>query len=109
MEIDAETNQKIQDLQMMEQNFQSLLVQKQTFQLESNEIKNALEEVTIAKGDIFQVLGQVMVKSDKDSILKSLKEKKDLLDLRLKALDKQELSFRENVERMRNEIVSKLG
>jgi prefoldin beta subunit len=108
MEIDAETNQKIQDLQLMEQNFQTILMQKQNFQIELNEVTTALEEVEKAKGDVFRVLGQVMIKSDKESLKKDLKEKKDILGIKLKAVDKQELSFRENVERLRGEIVNKL-
>lgn len=108
MDIDAETNQKIQDLQIMEQNFQNILMQKQTFQIELNETKTALEEVEKAKGDVFRVLGQVMVKADKADLKKELSEKSTLLELRMKSIDKQELSFREDVERLRGEIVNKL-
>ncbi|MFA6023260.1 MAG: prefoldin subunit beta [Candidatus Pacearchaeota archaeon] len=108
MEIDQETNQKIQDLQLMEQNFQNILMQKQNFQIELNETKTALEEVENAKGDVFRVLGQVMVKAEKAELKKELSEKSALLELRMKTIDKQELSFREDVERLRGEIVNKL-
>ena len=42
MKIDAETGKKIQELQILEQNLQNLLMQKQAFQIELNEIENAL-------------------------------------------------------------------
>lgn len=108
MEIDEETNQKIQNLQLMEQGFQSLLVQKQTFQIELNEINNAVEEIGKAKGDVFKIIGQIMLKADKNELKKDLLEKKSVLEVRLKSIDKQELSFREDVERIRGEIVNKL-
>jgi|SRR3989344_2254353 len=108
MEIDEDTNRKIQDLQLLEQNFQNILMQKQTFQIESNETNTALEEVDKAQKDVFRVLGQIMVKADKNELKKELKEKKELLDLRMKAIEKQELSLREQIERLRGDIVNKL-
>lgn len=108
MEIDEETGKKIQNLQLMEQNFQNLALQKQTFQLELNEVITALEEVSKTKEDVFRVLGQVMIKSDKESLKKELKEKKEILEIRMKSIEKQELSMREDVERIRGEIVEKL-
>ncbi|MBS3091947.1 prefoldin subunit beta [Candidatus Pacearchaeota archaeon] len=108
VDIDQETGQKIQDLQILEQNFQNISMQRQAFQIELNETSTALEEVGKAKGDVFRVLGQVMVKSDKSELKKELKEKKDLLELRIKAIEKQDLSLRENIERLRGEIVNKI-
>ncbi len=108
VDIDRETGQKIQDLQILEQNFQNISMQKQAFQLELNETSTALDEVGKSKGDVFRVLGQVMVKSDKSELKKELKEKKDLLELRIKAIEKQDLGLRESIERLRGEIVNKI-
>ena len=107
--VDEETSKKIQDLQMLEQNFQSLIMQKQSFQIESNETKSALEEISKSKDDVFRVLGQIMIKANKDSLKKELKEKGDLLNLRLKSIEKQETILRENIERIRNDIIGKIN
>jgi prefoldin beta subunit len=108
MDMDQETQKKVQGLQLIEQSFQGLLMQKQTFQIELNETKTALDEVSKSKGDVFRVLGQVMVKADAEELKKELKEKHDLLDLRMKSIEKQELSLREEIERMRAEIMDKI-
>jgi len=108
MEMDQETNKKIQELQMLEQSFQQILMQKQQFQIELNETKTALKEVEKTKGDIFRVLGQVMVKAESPALKKELKEKQDILSLRIKSIDKQEMGLRQDVERLRNDIVSKM-
>ena len=108
MQLDEETNKKIQGLQLLEQTFQNLIFQKQTFQVETNEIQTALSEVEKSKSDIFRVLGQVMIKADKNSLKKELKEKLDLLLLRMKSLEKQELVMREDIERLRSEIMDKV-
>ncbi|HRZ85697.1 MAG TPA: prefoldin subunit [Candidatus Paceibacterota bacterium] len=108
MDIDQDTEKKIQNLQILEQGFQNLVIQKQSFQVELNETDTALEEVTKTKEDVFRVLGQIMIKAEKEQLKKELKEKRDILELRLKSIEKQELSMREDVERLRGEIVNKL-
>lgn len=108
MDIDQETTQKIQNLQLLEQNFQNILMQKQTFQLELNEVETALSEVEKTKEDVFRVVGQIMLKSDKPSLKKELADKKEFLNVRMKSIEKQEMSLRAEVERLRGEIVSKI-
>ena len=106
--MDQETQRKVQSLQLIEQSFQSLLMQKQTFQIEINETKTALDEVSKSNGTVFRVLGQVMVKADSNELKKELKEKNDILNLRMKSIEKQELSLREEIERIRAEIMDKI-
>jgi len=107
-DIDKQTQEQIQQLQMLEQNFQQLLMQKQAFQLELNETKTASEEVTKAKSDVFRVLGQVMVKADKKTLKKELSEKQDLLTLRMTSIEKQETELRAGIERIRSEVMNKI-
>ena len=104
-----ELEKQVQELQILEQNFQSLMMQKQTFQIELNETKTAVDEVEKSKDDVFKVLGQVMVKADKKQLKKELSEKKDLLSLRMKSIEKQEKEFRANIERLRSELVNHLN
>jgi len=108
MELDKETNKQIQDLQILEQSYQAMFMQKQSIQMELGETKTAIEEIDKSKDTIFRVIGQVMVKAEKDVLKKELKEKKDFLELRLKSIDKQEADLRGDIERIRGEIVSKL-
>ena len=85
------------------------LEQKQAFQLEFNETNTALEEVEKSKDDVFRVVGQVMVKADKKQLKSELSEKKDLLGLRMKSIEKQEKEFRGNIERIRSELVNQMN
>src|SRR3989338_9925324 len=109
MQLDEETNKRIQGLQLLEQTFQNLIFQKQTFQIDLNEIKTALDEVEKTKADVFRVLGQIMVKADKPTLKKELKEKFDTLNLRMKSIDRQELQMREEIERLRAGIMDKVN
>ncbi len=86
----AETGRKIQELQLLEQNAQNLLLQKQTFQVEMNELQNAIAELNHSSNEVYKILGGIMVRSTKDILVKELTEKKKVLELRIQAIEKQE-------------------
>ena len=108
MNIDEETKQKIQEIQILEQNLQNLLMQKQAFQMESNETENALFEIKESKDDVFKLISNIMIKADKSKIQKELEKKSELLSLRLKSIEKQENELSNQLEEIRTEIMKKL-
>lgn len=108
MEISKEISQKIQELQMFEQQLQSFLAQKQTIQLDSNETLNALDELKRTKDEVFKTLSGIMIKSDKDELIKELEEKNKLLELRIDSLEKQEKIMEERALKLRDEITSSM-
>lgn len=99
---------KIQEIHLLEQSLQSLLMQKQAFQLELNETENAFSEIQDTKEDIFKVIGSIMIKSDKEKVTRDLGQKKELLSLRLKSIEKQESELAKQLEELRKEIMSNL-
>ncbi|MEK6875237.1 MAG: prefoldin subunit beta [Nanoarchaeota archaeon] len=101
----AEKQEKIQELQIIEQNLQAILIQKQAFQLEISETQSSLEELGKSSDEIFKVVGQIMFKTDKEKITEELKSKEKLLDLRLNSLEKQENSLKEGLIQLREEIL----
>lgn len=107
--INQETQEKIQQIQMLEQNLQNLLLQQQAFQLELNETENALSEVSKTKEDIYKLIGQVMLKTSKQEIEQELKKKQDILSLRMKSMEKQSEHLRKESEKLREEVVKKIN
>ena len=108
MNIDKETQEKIQELQSYEQTLSSLLMQKQAFEMELSETTNAAEEITKSKDDVYKLVGNIMIKSDKTAIEKELAQKKDLLALRLKSIEKQEADLTKESELLREEVMKKI-
>ena len=108
MDLDKETQEKIQQLQLLEQTIHSILVQKQTFQIELNETENAISEVIKSKDDIYKVVGKIMVKVSKEYIEKELNHKKELLSLRIKSIEKQESALTNQIEELREQIMKKI-
>jgi len=92
-------------LQILEQNLQSILMQKQTFQIELAETQGALEELEKSGEDVYKIIGQLMLKSDKPGMKAELEEKKKMLELRLKTLENQEKSITEKLEELRKEFL----
>lgn len=99
---------KIQELQMIEQTLQNVIFQKQTFQVELNEILSAIEELSEAKDEVYKIVGQIMIRSKKDVLERELKDKKSLLDLRIKNLEKQENPVKERLEKLREEVMKEI-
>jgi len=108
--LDKETQQKIQEIQILEQNFQQLLMQKQTFNFELNETNFALKELEKAQGDVFKLIGnQVIIKTQKKDLTEELKHKKELIETRLKNIIKQEKEFSDKLNNTREEIMKKIS
>ena len=108
MKISKETEGNIQQLQLIEQNLQSFLMQKQNFQVQLLEIENALKELELTKDKPFKIVGNVMVQTEKDDLKKDLNSKKEIIDIRLKNLDKQENKLREKAEELQKSIMAEL-
>ena len=108
MNIDKETQEKIQELQGYEQNLQSLMMQKQAFQMELSETENAFIEIEKSKDDVYKLVGNIMIKANKEDIEKELKQKQDLLALRLKSIEKQETDLTKELEELRAEVMKKI-
>ena len=108
MKLNKDMQEKIQELQVNEQNIQALLMQKQAFQLELNETENALSELSKTKDEVYKITGQIMLRTDKSEIEKELKEKINILGLRLKSIERQESSFKEKLEKLRQEITKNI-
>lgn len=83
-------SEKIHEIQILEQNLQSLLLQKQAFQMELNETSSALSALNQADDDVYKITGTILIKANKMELEKELNEKKKLLELRLKSIQSQE-------------------
>lgn len=100
-----ENQKKIQEMQILEQNLQNLLLQKQSFEMELSETKSALGEIENADDEIFRIIGQLLIKSDKLKIKDELLNREKLLGLRIKSIEKQEDAFAEKLDGLRKEIL----
>ena len=104
MEVSQDTEQKIGQLQMFEQSLQSFLGQKQQFQMQFVEIESALNELETTDKS-YKIVGNIMVEADKDELKADLESKKEVLELRMKSIEKQETQIREKASALQGEIM----
>jgi len=95
-------DKKVQEIQFLEQSLQSILFQKQAFQMELSESKDALKELEASKDDVFKVVGQIMIKSDKSKMKEEISNKVKIFELRMKNLEEQEAAISDRMEKMRD-------
>lgn len=96
------------DYQMMQEQLQSLAVQREQFKAQKDELKEADTEVQKAKGKIYLTIGGIMVEVDRETAAKNIKERQESNTMRLTIVEKQfdELSKRE--QSLRAEITAAL-
>src|SRR3989338_1762508 len=109
MDIAKDTQDKIAKLQLFEQNLHSFSTQKRNIQSQMLEIENALKEIEAAQGAVYKIVGTVMFPSEKGKLAKDLKERKEVLDLRIKSFEKQEKEIEEKAKNVKLKIESAIA
>lgn len=107
MDVSKETEQKIGQLQMFEQSLQSFLGQKQQFQIQLVEVESALGELENT-GKAYKIVGNIMVEAEKNELKSDLQSKKEMLELRIRTMEKQEAQVREKASKLQSEILKKI-
>jgi prefoldin beta subunit len=102
--MDSKTEKKIQEIQIIEQNLHNLLLQKQNFQIELSENQNALEEMKSSGEEVYKIIGQIMLKTDKKKLDEELINQQKILELRIKTLEKQEQELNNKIDSLRKDI-----
>lgn len=104
---DEETQEKINQLQLYEQSLQNILLQKQQFQAQANELDSALNELDKSPKS-YKIIGNIMVATEKEELKKDLESKKSTSELRVKTLEKQETNIKEKVMSLQSEVMEKM-
>ncbi len=104
---EKDAQEKIRRLQVMEQNVQQVLAQKQQFQSQVFELEKALKEIK-ATSAAYKIVGGIMVLSDREQLEKELLQQKELADLRVATLDKQEKQIREKAQSLQKDVMTLL-
>ena len=107
-EVSKESEKKINQLQMLEQSMQNLLMQKQQFQLQQVEIESALKELENVN-EAYKIVGNIMVLSKKEDLKNDLTSKKEVIELRIKNMEKQENRTREKASKIQTEVLKEMG
>lgn len=87
-------NRSLLEYENMEKQLEVLLIQKHQLQIQLNEVKHALDELKKSSGEIYRSVGSVMLHTTKEAAESDLKERHELLEVKLNAIGKQEEKLR---------------
>lgn len=102
------SSEKVNQLQVLQQNMQNILLQKQQIESQMTEVNSALSELKNTD-KAYKILGKVMLATSKEDLTKDLTEKKEVIELRLKTLTTQEESLKKNMEELQKEVMAELS
>jgi prefoldin beta subunit len=105
-QIPPMVQEQLAKLQQTQQNFQSILMQKQQLESEKLEIEKALEELKKASDDelVFKHAGTIMIKSNKKDLIEELEEQMELAKTKASILVKQEERLKTTLKEQETKI-----
>jgi len=101
-----QVQQRLLRLQQLQQTLQAVLTQKQQLELELNEVEQAQSELEKLTDEavIYKSIGSLLVKSERTKVTTELKERKDLLNMRITVLGKQEERLRVQMKDLQTKL-----
>jgi len=105
-QIPPMVQEQLAKLQQTQQNFQSILMQKQQLESEKLETEKALEELKKASDDelVFKHAGTIMIKSNKKDLIEELEEHVELAKTKASLLVKQEERLKTTLKEQETKI-----
>jgi prefoldin beta subunit len=106
---DQDTQSSFRELQILEQQYQALMMQKQQAQIEQLELTNAKDEVAKTQGEVYKILGSAMILSDKKTVGAELEQKAKQVQMRLDTMQKQEKEIESHIAELQGQIKQHLS
>jgi len=105
-QIPPAVQEQLARLQQTQQNFQSIMMQKQQLESEKHETEKALEELKKASDDesVFKHAGTIMIKSNKKDLIDELEEHVELAKTKASLLVKQEERLKTTLKEQETKI-----
>ncbi|NWJ42707.1 prefoldin subunit beta [Marine Group I thaumarchaeote] len=105
-QIPPMVQEQLAKLQQTQQNFQSIIMQKQQVESEKLETGKALEELKKTSDDelVFKHAGTIMIKSNKKDLIEELEEQVELAKTKASILVKQEERLKTTLKEQETKI-----
>ena len=110
-QLPPQVQERLQRLQNLQNTYQQLLVQKQSYEMEKMESETALETLKNVAADstVYKSVGAVLVEKPRDDVVKELDDRVEFLEMRLKVLVKQEDKTKEKMTSIQATLQKELG
>ena len=110
-ELSPQVQNQIAQIQQVQQQAQALAMQKSQTDVMIKETEMAIEELDKSPEDavVYKSVGELMIKSDKASLLASLKERQETFSLRVQSIERQEERLNSRFKQLQEQLQSMLG
>ncbi|BAK54283.1 prefoldin subunit beta [Sulfurisphaera tokodaii] len=110
--IPPELQTQLVKLQQLQDQLNRLLTEKNVIDSELREVNKILQELSQlpAGTTVYKIVGNLLVKTDKETVQKELDDRKEILELRSRTYQKQENLLRtqlEDLQKKVNELLAK--
>lgn len=105
--MDKELQQEISKLQFLENSYNNLIMQKRQLTARVNENKEAIEQLKNTS-ESYLILGNIMIKKDKEDLSKDLENKNASFSKNLEIMEKREVELMQKKTSMQKELFEKL-
>ncbi|MBI2040487.1 MAG: prefoldin subunit beta [DPANN group archaeon] len=107
-EMSSKAQEKLGELQLLQQRLTLFGAQRQQFQVQLAEVENAVNELGKTKSTAYKMVGEILLERPADELKKELDDKKVELDIRVKTLEKQEDRTKERALELQKEVQAAL-
>ncbi|MDM7939250.1 MAG: prefoldin subunit beta [Methanothrix sp.] len=110
-ELPPQIQNQLAQLQQLQQQAQAVMTQKNQIEVLIRETEAALKELEKSSDDavIYKSVGELLFRADRSKLMEELKERKEMMDLRLKTMAKQEERIQSRFTQLQEQLKLTLG
>ena len=110
VELPPQIQEQLVRLQQLQQTLQAVTTQKQQLEIEVAETDRAVSELDKLgeQSVVYKSVGSLLLRSDKQTLLNELKERKELLGTRITILGRQEDRTKERIKELQEKLQERL-
>ena len=110
VELPPQLQEQLARLQQLQQTLQAVTSQKQQLEIELSETDRALSELDkiTDQTPVYKSVGSLLLKSERQTVLSELKERKELLGTRITVLGRQEERTKDRMKELQTKLQEKL-
>lgn len=110
-DLPPQVQNQLRQLQQLQQQLEITVQQKLQIEIKLRETENALEELGKMEGDeaVYKSIGNLIIKANKENLIKELKEDKEATEIRKRSIEEQEKRLKERIEELQNKLQEELS
>ena len=104
--IPPKVQNQINMLQQLQQQLQTVINQKNQYELAAQESRRAIEELNEVTPEacVYMTVGTIVVQKPRDIVLEKLQEKTETFEVRIKSIERQEKALQEKFEKLQAQV-----